>query len=286
MMPEAKAGDPLGMRFRELRQQAKLFKGRDEVGRRSGGNRARQILNQLDHYRTMTNFKNHYWEADAYLYQEKGQSTPLALIAKKHYFQAEAIWKENPKESVDLYERWIEEWKRLLEKKPEFREDTTNQEDSYEQQLKYLRRYQEHHKAFLQWLFTKVASAGLILPVVRPSPARMELTQIGLCASPGTGLWSSLVAFHPRLELPVTLERMLARHKDQRDRIIPTKNIWGPFDGDEETHFFNKDVVQRVRWRIMYPGKKPPMSIPPEMRKNMPRDPRNAGMPPRPPQPQ
>src|SRR5262249_34997519 len=160
---------------------------------------------------------------------EAGQKTPLALIAKKHYFQAEAIWKENPKESVELYQRWIEEWKRLLDEKPKFREDSTNQEDSYEQQLRYLRRYQEHHKDDLQKLFIKLASAGLILPVVRPSPARMELTQIALCASSGTGLWSSLVAFHPKLELPVTLERVLARHKDQRDRIIPTRDIWGPF---------------------------------------------------------
>jgi len=185
-----------------------------------------------------------------------------------------------------LYQRWIEEWKRLLDKKPEFRMDTTNQEDSYEQQLRYLRRYQEHHKADLQKLFIQVASAGLILPVVRPSPARMQLTQIGLCASPGTGLWSGLVAFHPKLELPVTLERMLARHKDQRDRIIPTRDIWGPFDGTEKKSYFDKAVVQRVRWRKMFPGKKPPSNIPPEMLKNRPRDPRNAGMPPRPPKPQ
>jgi hypothetical protein len=102
----------------------------------------------------------------------------------------------------------------------------------------------------------------------------MRLTQIGLCASPGAALWSSLVALHPRLELPVTLERLLTR--DQKDRIIPTKNIWGPFDDGD----FDPAVVDRVRMRIMYPGKKRPSQMPPQMMKNMPRDPRQMRMPP------
>jgi hypothetical protein len=270
LMVEAKRGDPLRERYRALLKKAKLYKQRgssaslperdSDMGRSL---RAGEILRQLDHYRTLTNFENHYWEADAYIYQEKGQSVPLAIQAQKNYFKADILWKEDPQSSIEHYEKWIEQWKRLLEKKRHFRDNTIIQEDCYEQQLKYLSRYQEHHKADLQKLLMTVAQAALVLPMVRPSPRVQIAEQVGLCASTGPGLWSKLVAFRPHPEVPLTLERMLTR--DQKARIIKTKKIWGPLDSLD----FDPDLVERVRFRIMYPGKQPPSRrrIPANMRR-------------------
>jgi len=152
--------------------------------------------------------------------------------------------------AIQKYELWARDWKRLLEKVPEYRDNSLVQEDSYEELLKYLRRWQDYYKDDLQKLFLKAAQSGLGL-------GQGQLTQLGVSPLPGPSLWSSLIAFHPRFRSPLTLEQMLT--KNQKDRMIPTKNIRGLFDGAETDHptvpLLAKDAIDRVRRRIMYHGK-------------------------------
>jgi len=263
MMPEAQAGTPLRKQYEALLQEEKLFKQRppgkmpepdSPLGRSF---RASEIIRQMKHYRTITNFKHHFWEGKAYTYYDEGKekrSTPLALRAKKHYFEANQLWtKTSQKLAIQKYELWARDWKRLLEKVPEYRDNSLVQEDSYEELLKYLRRWQDYYKDDLQKLFLKAAQSGLGL-------GQGQLTQLGVSPLPGPSLWSSLIAFHPRFRSPLTLEQMLT--KNQKDRMIPTKNIRGLFDGAETDHptvpLLAKDAIDRVRRRIMYHGKPVP----------------------------
>jgi hypothetical protein len=240
IMPEADPGDPQGKRFRELQRKAKLFRalgrGRfrpaDLPPRLAESARANEILSSLNHNRTLTNFQARYWQLEA-------EKDPRAVAAHKHYFDAEKLWAEGErKEAIDKYVQWITIWKELLKKKPRYRNNELMQEDSYEQQLRYMRRFQDQEKDKLQNLFL-----GMVSFAVRP----------------------------PMLPLPL-IEKMLKKKiltREQKARIIPTKNIYGPFDAGEtdnpEEPFFSPHIIQRVRDKILYPGKKRRRAPPPGM---------------------
>jgi hypothetical protein len=254
IMPEAPAHSALKKRLRKLEDQADRFasarsrvKGRvpPELAKEA---RAQQVLQRLQYYRTLTNFAAHYHEF-------KAEGLPLAVRARKHYFEAERLWETADRgAAIDKYEQWIREWKKLLTEHPKFRDNDIVQEDSYEQQLHYMRRFQEHHKEELKVLFLALAQSAVRLPELRVAPPRRAAAAVGLGFSPGPAALQGLAWVGPPLDVPLALPRLLTR--EQKDRIIPSKQIRGPFDYDEDGNlFFSKDVVDRVRQRVMYPAR-------------------------------
>jgi hypothetical protein len=268
LMPELPAGNPLKKRYRKLEHQREMFL--EQQDKRKGQNdpalaedaRAALILERLDYYRRITNCRSHFYEF-------KAEQEPLAAQARKHYYEAEKLWDAGDRTgAMENYEEWIAQWKQLLERYPRYRENDVMQEDSYEQQLHYMRRYQEHHKEELKVLFLALAQSALRLPDLRVSPLRQGVATVGLGASPFLGAFQGLPWAQPKLDLPAGLPRLLTR--EQKDRIIPSKQIHGPFDGGEEGNpdipFFDPDVVAKIRQRVMYPVKgstAPPKKLPP-----------------------
>ncbi len=219
LMEDLPEGDPLRQRFDRLSKSAQhyqdlLAKHRARrladlpPGLRTpearAGELAVAILGNMRQYRGLTNVRNHYYQAEA----ERGAR---AVAARKHYFLADKLWKEGSHDqSLALYEKWLTEWKQLLQEKEKFCADGNIQEESYEGQLRYFRRFQEHHKRRLKAVFIGLAGSAVGLP----------------------------------------LDGMLTR--DQKDRIIPAKNIRGPLD---EPGFFQPSTVSMVRERVMYPNR-------------------------------
>jgi hypothetical protein len=227
------------------------------------GLRAHLILQALDHNRTITNFRNHYYQVDA-------ERTDLAVRARKEYYEAERLWVEpNHRLAIATYRKWIEGWKKLLVVKPQFRDNTNIEEESYENQLRFLRRFQDFKQQQLRQLFIGVAQSGL-------AQAGLPLNVSVLLANKPIKASSSARLRKLRKEDPSEWKRVqtqLAKwekwRSDRRARIIPTKNIWGPFDGRDRfgRSFFDRNLVEQVRQKIMYPNqRKKVMQPPPGMR--------------------
>jgi hypothetical protein len=223
IMPDEKEGE-LKRRYDELKGQEQRFKvivrtqDQRAAAEAREGYKAAQILDSVRHYRQITNFPEHYFQAEA-------ERTPEAVAARKHFAEAERLWREaDAPQALALYAKWLREWKKLLTRKAEYRQDKLLQEESYEGQLKYLIRYQRHFKPVLRDLFTDAACRYLVK------------TPLGV---------------QPPVLLPLLLTR------DQRDRIIPAKSVTGPFDEDIEKDiaFFDLDVIKDVRNKILYPGR-------------------------------
>jgi hypothetical protein len=246
LMPEAREGE-LKKRYEALQNKSQKFKA---WSRRHGGNlnslppeartpelksayQAFSALQGMAHYRSISNFREHYYTADA-------ERQPEALAARKLYFEALNLEKEGDlRRAVDRYRFWIEAWKDLLTKKPQYRENAMMLEDSYRQQLRYVRRFQTLHEAELKALFLILAQNS-----------HWPFNHLKVDAR---GRWWNR---EDRARQWLT--------RDQKDRIIPTRNVWGPFDDvGEDGDFFDPLVVARVRREVLYPGKKaPPLTVP------------------------
>ena len=79
----------------------------------------------------MTNFAHHYYRAYA-------EVDPITIQARKYFFEANRFrLAQEPDRAMDAYSTAFEQWKKVLARYKEFREDTSIQEDMYEIQIQY-----------------------------------------------------------------------------------------------------------------------------------------------------
>jgi hypothetical protein len=241
LMPDVKKG-PLAEDYKKLTKRAKRFNdaypnGPQSVnpqsltGEMAASQRAANILQSLNHYRTITNFATHYHQAEA-----ERQDETVAI--RKLYYDATNDWETGKKiQAMAKFNRWLSKWTDLLAENPDFRANREVQEDTYEQQLRYFGKAQRFYGeqidpahpekgGLLKYLFMETAQNGVWVPL--PNGRRLALP---------------LAAFLT---------------KSQKDRMVPSKNVRGPFDEG----FFDKDVIENVRQRVMYAGQ--PTPTPPQ----------------------
>jgi hypothetical protein len=132
--------------------------------------------------RGMTNFMHHFIKAQAEQDRETGQ-------ARKTIDRAERFRGE-PDRAIETFEKGFGQWKAVLLRHPDFRNDESTQEELYESEVHYLDLIQDH----------------------RGEPFRLALTFQGLAtaaagagapASAATGLMYQLVTDGRSLPLPV-----------------------------------------------------------------------------------
>jgi hypothetical protein len=88
--------------------------------------------------RQMTNFPHHYFRALT-------EMDPQTVNGRKLLFQAERFRKAAiPDRAIDTYAAAFAEWKKVLERYPDFRQDEFIQEETYEAELRYLDLVREH----------------------------------------------------------------------------------------------------------------------------------------------
>lgn len=79
----------------------------------------------------MSNFPHHYFRAQT-------EKEPDTILGRKLFFDANRLRKAaEPERAMEAYERAMEQWKKVLWKHKEFRDDVTMQEDIYEHQIEY-----------------------------------------------------------------------------------------------------------------------------------------------------
>jgi hypothetical protein len=126
------------------------------------GSRADKIMFMLHHYRALTSYRNHYYRSEA-------EATDEAVSARLHYYNAKEIDEKtgDKQRSVKELQKWMSEWKLLLEHKPGFRDCDDIQEETYHRQLIYFDRFQRQDGG-MRDLFLK--AAALVPPTRVPLP--------------------------------------------------------------------------------------------------------------------
>jgi hypothetical protein len=183
------------------------------------GYNAHETLRWSQHYRNMTNF-------DAHLYQAEAERDPQAVLAHKIFFQAEKARRTaSPATALRLYEQAIPLWMDVLLQYPNYAKVSSNQEDTYEVELKYLRHKQREKpedfkkiamgmwQAF-QWPY--VPLAGSVLAVSRQKEEDF-VSQENDKAQKILVQWPF-----------IPWEEYLARK--EINKIIPIRTVRGPFD--------------------------------------------------------
>jgi len=113
------------------------------VGEIGESYKAHQILAWSDHYRRLTNYDEHLHEAEA-------ESDLRAVEAKKLFFYANQLRRsgELPRALVH-FEKAVPQWLNVLLQYPKFAASPNVQEETYEQELHYLRLLQKERWSFL-----------------------------------------------------------------------------------------------------------------------------------------
>jgi hypothetical protein len=96
--------------------------------------RAARFMYLYFYYRSMTNFSNHYHRSEV-------EAKPEVVQARRAFYEADQLRLQARRDqALRRYESpdALEAWRQILDKYPEFRQESTLQEDSYETQLKYL----------------------------------------------------------------------------------------------------------------------------------------------------
>ncbi|MFL5328935.1 MAG: hypothetical protein ACJ8C4_08455 [Gemmataceae bacterium] len=128
-----------------LEEQAKLYRERyaaEGLGRDISNEsvdaamkesfRAYRRLYFYEQNRQMTNFAHHYYRANAEL-------DPVTIQARKLLFEAGRLRAAaEPDRAMERYAQAFEQWKKVLTRYKEVREDTSLQEDVYELQVQYM----------------------------------------------------------------------------------------------------------------------------------------------------
>jgi hypothetical protein len=186
---------------------------------------ATNILSSLMHARMVSNYRNHYYQAEA-------EATREAVAARKAYDEAEILYVDHRHlQAREKYQEWITLWRSTIDQHLAFRESYDIQEDTYYQQMRYLFRAQIARKPLFQQLFVNMAEAA-------PSRIRLPIRYL-------------LTHSFPDPEDP-DLTRWSSWQKDQLDRILPAYRVFGPFDrlAPDGRPYFPPEIVLRVRDRF------------------------------------
>jgi len=129
----------------DLESRARPFRERFNVGREAMPQpmaemfepemqekfRAHSNLYWYDHFRTMTNFPHFYFQSQV----EADQRT---VAVRKAFFQADQLRKAGDRElAIEIYRDALPKWRQILAEHPGFRRDENQQEDTYENVIKY-----------------------------------------------------------------------------------------------------------------------------------------------------
>jgi hypothetical protein len=204
--------------------------------------RANVALHFYDQNRRVTNFEN-------FLYQSEMEMDPATVQARKELYRADKVRKLNLREALRIYERVlgangkIGSWGELLLKHRRMREAGDRlQEETYEQQVRYLRLLREDRRAEFSQdtlaLFDVLRAAG---PAGNASP------------------------YHLAFE-DVVLRQKAKNAAGQEDSLWPALDyaepIWppGPFDGEDPRGqpWVAEHVKERVRQNLGLSKPKPP----------------------------
>jgi hypothetical protein len=172
-------------------------------------------------YRGMTNF-------DAFFYQTEAERLPQAVTARKGFFQAERLYRSEaaPEQAVAVYEATIPIWLDLLLGHPDFSRISTIQEETYETQMRYLRRLQDQRDAILRPLVTGMAQLGMRLPV----PLHLAPT-----------------------------------YPDERTKIIPIRKIRGPLEMAYVLDKPEVGYLREVLFDLTRQAVRPPLFVSPQL---------------------
>ncbi len=157
---------------RQLNEEAGLFRKKfgataqdrlelrkdQQVGAIGKSWRAHQKLSWNDHYRLLTNFDDHLYEAEA-------EADPRTVRARRLFFEAKQLARsgESPR-ALYYYELALPLWLNVLLQYPRFASIQTLQEDTYEAEIKYLRLLQADKAAFLRPLTLGMAQLASFPP--------------------------------------------------------------------------------------------------------------------------
>jgi hypothetical protein len=186
------------------------------------GYRAHDQIYWYERNRHMTNFPHFYFKTQVELREETVQ-------ARKGFFEAEQLRRAGVQEkALEAYAKALALWKTVLLDHPDFAEDSTIQEDSYETQYKYLELAQEVRGR-------------------RVKPLAVVQDHLGQAAlrPPGAPQWLP----------PVQLARG-----------VPVGFV-GPLEGLDRRGYplLRPDARQRVRQRLGIVDPEPQAQAPPEM---------------------
>ena len=130
-------------------------------------------------YQQMTNFPHHYHRA-AVLGVD---AEPRPADARRLLWQADQ-YRQRADEfrALRTYKEGLDLWKKVLLSNrpsvPEFRQDSNNQEEVYEHQLRYLRLYQDYWQPQIKAHLLLPASLRLAFPALTDSPDAAVLTAL------------------------------------------------------------------------------------------------------------
>jgi hypothetical protein len=177
--------------------------------------RAHMALYWYEHFRVMTNFPHFYAQS-----QVEADTNTIAV--RKAFFQADQSRKAGDTElAIELYREAFPKWRQILLDNPLFRQDSAQQEDTYEAALKYVdlvvdrRGKRLKELLLLQDYLAHVASTPFGSAVWVPQsyfprlvPPNV-LTPIDQPDSKGEPLISqnNMISVRSRLQLPITLIR-------------------------------------------------------------------------------
>jgi hypothetical protein len=104
----------------------------------------------------------HLTNFDGFFYHAEAERTVEQMTARKLFYQAERLRRfENPEQAVGLFDAAWPLWLGTCLRFPKFIEQSSNQEDCYELQLKHLRLMQKQYPALYQSLTTGLAQASI-----------------------------------------------------------------------------------------------------------------------------
>jgi hypothetical protein len=176
----------------------------------------------------MTNFTHHYTKANAEQDRETGQARKTIDRAEQYRRAAE------PERAIDTFEQGFNQWKAVLLRHPDFRDDDGTQEELYEAELHYLHLVRDHRgdqvRPVLAIQGLAAAAAASASGVASPAPL-------------ASGLAYQLVTDTRALPLPIA----------------------GPLDGADANGkvWIRPDVVTTVRQRLNIESPATPPPPPP-----------------------
>lgn len=183
---------------------------------------AAKKLRYCDFYRSSTNY-------DTYFYQTKAESLPETVAARKAFFQAERLRRDEaaPEQALALYEAALPRWLDLLLANLDFARISDVQEQTYETQMRYLRLLQGQRDTVLKPVVTLMAQLA-----IRPHV--------------------------PLYQAPT--------YSVEQAKIIPIRKVRGPF---EMVYLYDRPDIEQLREILVdlsQGAMRPPMLLTPSLK--------------------
>ncbi len=229
--------------YREARGISAMSRAPDTAALRDEslreGRLAHERLFWNAHYRRMTNY-------DAQLATAKAESTAEAVLARKLFYRANQLRGNFNLGALRYYEKAIPVWTSVLMRHPLFRENGTTTEDSYENQLRYLKAKRDDKPAAARAQYRQIV-AGMNQFAIWPHAFTRTEAMLNWPALVGTQLQhgtpvgiaeaalrhSACIGLGASESRPLSVYDMLTF--EQKSEKVPNYMFLGPF---EMLHFY------------------------------------------------